>query len=395
MPRVLQVFEPPDGGVARQVLTLCEGLLDRGWEVEVIGPQDAIIDERLEELGVRRHRLPLQRGFTSPGRDLVALRGTLSAVRRLEPDLVHCHSAKAGVVGRIAARVAQRPLLYSPHCWPFVGDFGWRRRVFAWGVERALAPLTTAFVCVCEDERQRAIETGLDAGRRLWRVYNGCPPCAAGAEDPTLREMREHGPTAAAVTVLREQKSVDVLIDAAPHVFAALPDARIAVVGDGPLSGDLRRRARERGLEGDERFAFLPFAGSSAPHLRAVDVYVLPSAWEAFPIGVLEALACGVPQVATDVGGTSEAVTDETGLLVPPHDPEALAAAIVALLSDPERRAALSAASRRGHAERFEATRMIADTERVYRGVLAQEEEPGASAVPAAAPATGGRRARA
>src|SRR5205085_1095357 len=106
--------------------------------------------------------------------------------------------------------------------------------------------------------------------------------------------------------------------------------------------------------------------------LRAADVFVLPSAWEAFPIGVLEALACGVPQVATDVEGTGEAVGDgETGVLVPPRDPEALADALAALLADVGRRKHYEAASRERHARLFGAPRMVAETAAVYDGVRA------------------------
>ena len=111
--------------------------------------------------------------------------------------------------------------------------------------------------------------------------------------------------------MLRRQKAVEVLLEAAPAVLAAVPEARIAIVGDGPEREALGARAAALGLDG--RVAFLPFTGPASRHLRALDVYVLPSAWEAFPIGVLEAQACGVPQVATDVGGTREAVVPETG----------------------------------------------------------------------------------
>ena len=102
------------------------------------------------------------------------------------------------------------------------------------------------------------------------------------------------------------------------------------IAGDGPEREALRAAA-------DPRVVFEPFRGSAPQHLRELAVYVLPSSWEAFPIGVLEALACGVPQVATDVGGTREAVTPETGILIEPRDPEALADAVIELLRDPAR----------------------------------------------------------
>jgi glycosyltransferase involved in cell wall biosynthesis len=98
----------------------------------------------------------------------------------------------------------------------------------------------------------------------------------------------------------------------------------------------------------------------------------LASSWEACPSGPLEALACGVPQVVTEVGGTREAVVPETGLLVPPRDPDALAAAVVELLGDPERRARMRVASRERHATRFTVDRMVAGTAAVYDRVLSR-----------------------
>ena len=115
----------------------------------------------------------------------------------------------------------------------------------------------------------------------------------------------------------------------------------------------------------------LPFHGPSARHLAASDLFVLPSAWEGLPIGVLEALACGVPVVATRVGGTPEAVTPDVGTLVAPGDAAALAEAIVALLSDPARRAAMASAARARHAERFGLDRMLDATAAVYDELVA------------------------
>ena len=153
------------------------------------------------------------------------------------------------------------------------------------------------------------------------------------------------------------------MLAAAPTILAAVPDAAIVVVGDGPDAAALRSTA-------DPRVVFMPFRAPSARYLRALDVFVLPSDSEALPIGLLEAQACGVPQVASDVGGIHEALVPETGLLVPPGDPEALAGAVVTLLRDPERRAAMAAASRARHAERFTVERMVAETAAVYDAVL-------------------------
>jgi len=371
MARVLMVCEPPDGGVSENAVQLSERLGAEGFEVEFAGPPEARRHPRLDAAGVAIHRLPLAPGYGNAVHDARALRGLAALMRRRSFDLVHCHSSKAGVLGRLAARAAGTPAIFAPHSFSFVGDFSPARRRIALGIERALAPLTAAVVCCCEDERRIALEHRVAAPARLHVVHNACEACAECAPDATLSGMRERGPVAASVAALRPQKTLEVFLDAVPRVLERMPGVQLAMVGDGPLRGRLEAHAARLGLDGDERFAMLPFEAPAARYLRAMDVFVLPSAWEGFPIGVLEALACGVPQVATDVGGTREAVTAETGRLVARHDPEALAAAIVEVLEDPVRRERMAQASRARHAEHFSIDRMVAGTTAVYRHVLA------------------------
>jgi glycosyltransferase involved in cell wall biosynthesis len=342
--RVALVCEPPDGGVAEHVRQLADGLGAHGHEAVVLGP------------GV----LPFRRDYGHPHRDAQALGALVRAVRRF--DLVHAHAAKAGVLGRLAAATGRVPAVYTPHCFPFAVPDARARRWFGLAVERALAPLTAAIVCVCEQERDAAVAHGVRPRRELAVIHNGCRACA-GEADPAVARLRERGPVVGAVTVLRPQKRLDVLLAAAPRILTAVPEATVVVVGNGPELASLRAAA-------DPRVVFVPFQAPAARYLQALDVYVLPSDWEAFPIGLLEAQACGVPQVATDVGGTPEALVSATGTLVPPRDPAALADAVVALLRDGDRRAAMGAASRARHAERFTVERMVAATAALYDAVL-------------------------
>lgn len=163
-----------------------------------------------------------------------------------------------------------------------------------------------------------------------------------------------------------------MLVDATPSVLDRVPEARVAIVGRGPTESSLRSRARALGLHLDPRFAILPFRRPVAPYLNAMDVFVLPSAWEAFPIGVLEAMACGVPQVCTDVGGINEAVDESTGRLVPTGDARALSRALIEVMSDPGLRSTMAAASRARHAERFTLERSARETATLYGEALAR-----------------------
>jgi glycosyltransferase involved in cell wall biosynthesis len=373
MRRVLLAFEPPDGGVAENVAQLALGLGDQGWQVELAAPRSSIVDERAAAAGIRVHRLDWARGYGHPGHDFRSARQLARHLRRGSFDLLHCHSAKAGVIGRLVGPAARVPVVYSPHCFPFIGEFGSARRMFATTVERALAPRGDRIICVCEYERQQGRRIGI-AERRLVVVRNGCAPFDTGVQvDEATRRFAGDGPLVASIAVLRRQKRLDVLIDAAPSILRRVPDAKVAVIGEGPLRDELTARAASLGLDAEPRFAFLPFT-SSAAHLAVTDVYVLPSSWEALAIGLLEALACGIPTVATDVGGSSEVVVPETGVLVPPGDPEALADGVVTLLLDSQRRAAMAVAARKRHAERFGVGRMIVETEAVYGEVVSTRD---------------------
>lgn len=391
MTRVLLTFEPPDGGVAEHVLQLARALPERGFDVELAGPLHAPFV--YEQLGgsLPIHRIDFRRGYGDPRADARSARQLAGVVRRGGYDLVHAHSAKAGVVARLVLAGRKPPVVYSPHCFPFIGDFGAKRRIFATNVERALAPLTARILCVCDDERQEGLRIGIGADR-MRVVHNGSAHVSKEVEPlAELERFRgDEGVLIGSVAVLREQKRVDVLIDAAPAILAANSKARVAVIGNGPLEPELHARATSLGLAGEPRFQFFPFVPPAISALEALDLYVLPSSWEAFPIGVLEAMATGTPQIATDVGGTREAVVDgdgrpahrggpaavagslddETGLLVDPADPRALAAAVSRLVADPARRQRMATASRARHASLFTIERMADGIAAAYREVL-------------------------
>ncbi len=372
--RVLQVFEPPDGGVAEVVRRLALGLGSHDVDVEVAGPDEAMPYAALEAAGVAVHRIPFERSYRTPARDGRAARALAARIRAGRFDVVHTHSAKAGALGRVAAYLAGVPAVHSPHCLPFEGDVSRRRRAFAVGTERRLGPLTAALVCVCEHERSLALRHRLVPAHRLRLIHYGTPSVALdGPADPRLERFRGAGVLIGAVCVLRPQKGLSDLVEAAPAVLAAVPEARIAVVGNGPLAETLDAQAAVLGLDTDLRFARFDFVGPSAFHLRALDVFALPSLWEALPVAVLEALACGVPQVASAVAGTPEAVTNATGRLVPPRHPGALAAALIDLLRDPARRSRLAAGSRERHRRHFLDTRMVAETAVLYAGLSASQ----------------------
>lgn len=281
--------------------------------------------------------------------------------------VVHTHSSKAGAWGRLARGGTRTASVYSPHCFGFIGDVGSVRRWIARIVEKVLAIRTDMIICVCEDERAQALSARIAGPSRLRTVLQGSPVCRADiATAPELQPRRPDRPLVGAITALRRQKRVDVLLRAIPEVWTVAPHVDFAVVGNGPCHDSLVGLAGTLGLLDDPRFAMFPFEGSSDRYLAAMSVFTLSSDWEGLPISVLEAMACGVPPVVTDVGGIREVVDDSVGHIVPPRDPHALAQAIIDLISDEPRRAALGTAAVERHAAGLTIDRVITETAAVY-----------------------------
>jgi glycosyltransferase involved in cell wall biosynthesis len=382
--RCLLVFDAPDGGVAEHVMRLALGLGERGWQPLVAGPESAATYPTLREAGVPIARFRFRPGYRRALQDLCAFRGLARLLRRYRFDLVNSHSPKAGVLGRVAALTAGVPAVVTAHGFPFNPAIrAGAGRELSLRIERVLAPRMSAYICVSDAVRQLALEQRVASPDALHTIHNGAAACDERLEpDSELERFASEGPLAGSITALRPGKGADVFLQAAPHVFERMPEARLALVGNGTLRQELERQAGTLGL--DERLRFFGFRGPTARQCRSLDVFVHPSArYEAFGIALAEAMACGVPQVATDVGGTSEVVLDgETGLLCPPNHPTGLAERIVRLLREPDLRARMADASRERHRDLFTLDRMLDQTAALFDRVTADIERP--QAVPLA-----------
>jgi glycosyltransferase involved in cell wall biosynthesis len=373
MSRIMQLYQPTGGGVGRHVRDLAESLAERGHEVILCGPE---APGGMSRLPPRVTHLPLQLDRAiSPAEDLGALRRLGSILRRTRPDILHTHSSKAGAVGRIAGVSRPgMPVLYTPHGYAFAGWFtsANHRRAYR-EIERALMPLTSRVVCVCEAEARLGATLGFK--RRIRVVHNGISAVRSGPTDPRMLELRERGPVACVLTQLRPGKGIETLIDATPGVLESQPEAQVAIWGEGPELELLRDRARRRGVA-----ASVHFLGSSQDPLaalRGADVFVHPSLAESFPYVILEAMAVGRAIVASDVGGIGEAIVDgESGLLVAPGADEPLARALIAVLEEPERRGGMGEAARRRMERLFTREGMIDRLIGVYHEISPPETNP-------------------
>lgn len=302
-PRVLHLAQPVDAGVARVVIDLTRTQLASGLHVTVACPAGGILADGVRALGAD---VRLWEATRSPGPALVSeVRRLARVVAEVRPDLVHAHSAKAGLAGRLAVR-GRIPTVFQPHAWSFEA-VGGVTATLAVGWERWGARWSTRTVCVSEAERT----TGLRAGvRARWSVLpNGIDterfhPAAVDTVRAGIEQLAGVDPAAPLVVCvgrLCRQKGQDVLLSAWDEVVRRVPKARLVLVGDGPDREALRQLAPDSVL----------FAGAVAdpvPWYQAADLVVLPSRWEGMALAPLEAMACGRPVVVTDVAGARESL---------------------------------------------------------------------------------------
>ena len=237
------VTQPSDGGVFEHLVGLVAALRERGHRVAVAGP----VEHEAARLDADIHQLELVRPV-SPRQDGPALARYARIVRAVRPDVIHAHSSKAGALARIG-RVAhpRTPVVYTPHGFAFNGYFESERERSAYrAVERALAPLASRVLCVCEAERRLAASVG-PAGRTR-TVYNAVAEHVPGPGHPDLVAARERGPVVGAVSQLRPGKGVETLVDAMPALLARHPAASVAVAGSGPLRAEVEAQARSLGF---------------------------------------------------------------------------------------------------------------------------------------------------
>jgi glycosyltransferase involved in cell wall biosynthesis len=333
--------------------------------VAVASPRSGWLPEKVAATGASYVEWPARR---SPGPWVSSEVARLARiVKDVDPDAVHLFSSKAGLAGRLAIRRA-RPTLFQPEGWSFA--VGGRIAPLARMWERWAARWTDLLVCCSRAELEAGKAARIEAAVELGPNAVDLEAYAPGSADDRLaaRELLGLGdePVVLCVGRLSRQKGQDLLLDAWPAVLAAVPTARLVLLGDGPD----RKALAERNAA---RVMFLGFRDDVARWLTAADVVVLPSRYEGMAITMLEAMACARSVVTHDVEGMAETLTPDgfpaAGAVVPFGDRSALTEAIAFRLLNPEIAAAEGAAGRRLAEEKHSVSawgeRLCALTERL------------------------------
>jgi glycosyltransferase involved in cell wall biosynthesis len=368
------------GGAALSVLELAAEQRRRGHEVLVVAGTipagEASMEHVARDLDLPYLRLPALTREVSPRHDLAAVLALRRLIRRERPDVLHTHTSKAGTTGRVAALLAgnARPrVVHTFHGHVLSGYFDTRReRVFRL-IERGLAHATDRIVAVSEQVRDDLIRFRVAPPEKIAVVQYGFDLDARVQTSPEMaRQKRAAAGLSATDFVvgwagrLSEIKRPLDLV----RVAAKVDGSRLVLAGDGELRPAVEQLAAELGLT--DRVRLLGYVDDIGSWYGAFDAFLLTSANEGAPVVAIEALAAGVPVVATDAGGTRNVVDDgETGYLAPVGALDTLAELLERLRDDPALRAHLGATGAVRMRERFSTQRMADGFDAVYAEILA------------------------
>jgi glycosyltransferase involved in cell wall biosynthesis len=339
--RVLLLIDRLRGGGAESfVVGLATHLPRERIDVSVCATRakvTGLLVEMLDAAGVRHVALERRSRW-----DLLRMRRLATLLRSGRFDIVHAHKFGSNVWGTLLGRACGIPVVIAQeHSWSYQG-----RPLRKWIDGRVVGRLATRFVAVSDADAARMVEKEKVPPGKVVVMPTGYI-ARPFASDTDLRSELGVGPETPLIgtaVILRYEKAIDVLLEAHARLLASMPEAHLVIAGDGPIRTELEGYAQ--GLPLDGRVHFLGPRDDVDAILRSLDVAVLSSDFEGKPLFVFECMANRTPLVATAVGGLLELVRDgETGVLVPPRDPEALAGAVAGLLADREKAAKIAAAA--------------------------------------------------
>jgi glycosyltransferase involved in cell wall biosynthesis len=356
---LLMTDEATVGGGQRQLLALAERMDPARFEVGVACPTEGYL---VDEIRLRRIRhVPLNLpNYPS----LTAIARTFGALRRFRPDILHTHGGTAGFYGRCAGgMIPGIRIVHTYHGIHYLNFTPGIRRLTYTFIDKLLLRSTDIVICVGQGDYRAGLVAGVVNEKKSVVITNGIDVQKFAHKRKSVRRQ-----VIGTIGRLHIQKGQIYLLEAMQHVLASEPSAILRIIGDGELMNYLKNSAQSLGLSGHIEFAGM--RNDVAEELAAMEIFVLPSLWEGFPLVLLEAMAAERPIVATRVNGVTEILEDGVdSILVPPRNPKALADAVLVFLRS--RSLAVQYAKRAGHKVRdlFTVETMIEKTQQVYEHV--------------------------
>lgn len=356
-------------GAPRHLLTLLAGINRHKFVVSVVCPPGPLVDE-LKKLAVPTFQVPM-----SGRADMNAVNAVARLLKKYDPDIVHTHGQRAGLIGRMAARDLPIKKLHTEHT--YTQEFRLGNPLLHWGHLRAMRTLdrwTDQVIAVSNAVKKFMVDSRLTKPHKVTMIYNGITTKTQNIAEADVNAFREKFNLSKSDIVIgtvgsfNPAKDTATLIHAFSRVAAKWPKAKLVLIGSGPLKHDLEKLVRK--LQIEDRVRFIGALDNILPAMKTFGLFVLPSLSEAFGITLLEAMKAEVPIVASRVGGIPEIITNKlNGILVEPKQPKKLAAAILNLINDRKLQRKL-VGNYAATLKKFSADAMVKQTEQVYSSLI-------------------------
>lgn len=345
------------GGAQIHVLDLLRMLREGATPILVCG-DDGFLTMEARKLGVEVHIVPDLIHPIRPVQDARAVVAIVRLVNRIRPDVIHSHTAKAGLVGRLAGMLTRTPSFYTVHSWSFVGANSALLRTLAIWIERAMRVCGGTVIEVCHSNFQLARRMGVVNAKAHVAVWNGMPDTSHRAQH------KARGPVRLFMAArFVEQKDHASLLQALAGIDVPW---QLTLAGAGPLRPDMERLSSQLGL--GDRVEFIGDIGGIDRLMAVSDILVLSTCYESLPLSIIEGMRAGLPVIATNVGGIPELVSDGVnGYLAPAGNPAGLREVLLRLIESPEERSRMGQHGRALYERSFRLEAMFGSVLSLYR----------------------------
>jgi glycosyltransferase involved in cell wall biosynthesis len=353
------------GGSQVHVIDLCRGLRMLGYNPRILIGGCGSVCKLIEDAGIPVYSIAHLTAAISPLADSLALREIYATLRRIKPDIVSTHTAKAGALGRLACLALGLPVIYTAHGWSITDRISPRQGGIFRSIEKISGLYTDFIINVCEHERQLARTYSIAPPHKLGVVHNGVPDVPMAL----LADPSADPPHLVSIARMESPKDPFTLLRALSGLMHLSWSAEL--IGDGPLLTSAQDLAKTLGIGSRVKFAGkLQYPEHS---LASAQIFLLSSRFEGFPRTILEAMRAGLPVVVSDVGGVREAVHDSvTGFVIPAQDVTCMSQRLQRLITDPALRTVMGRNARTTYEQRFTLKQTVQKTAAVYAHVRGQ-----------------------
>lgn len=350
------------GGANVHLLDLIPNVEKHGYEVELLIGGRGVVYEKAVVLGIPTYPVDSLVREINLQKDYKAYKVIKRHLQHSKPDLLHIHSSKAGILGRIAAKKLNIPVVFTAHGWAFTDGVSKSKRFLYKNIERYFASYANKIITVSNYDRSLALENGVGSRDQLVTIHNGLP--ALKGKHETISNATCQLIMVARFDAPKEQMSLLRALNQMKDY-----DWHLRLIGDGPMLDTCKLFVEQCGLKG--KVDFLGQRDDVGQQLNKADVFILISRWEGLPLSILEAMRASLPVIASDVGGVSEAVIDrETGFTISRDNENLLVEKLRLLINNANLRRQMGQAGEQRFLEFFTIDEMIRKTINVYNGAF-------------------------